>query len=146
MPAAETFGLWAAAQAYADHTGLVPAAVTAVGDCDPAAAAVNAAASGRPQIRQLLRGARALCKQWLGVSIPREFNLDADRLSHPDRLGEVRADALAAGMVTHVVPIPPSCWTVLRAAIAAEASTRRMARKRKSAPLNRGAGRTADGP
>ena len=131
MPAAETFGQWAMAQAFAEATGLAPTAITAVGDCDPAAAAINAAASGRPQMRQLLRGARTLCRQWLGVSIPRECNLDADRLSHPALLGEVRADALAAGVETHVVPIPPSCWAVLRAAIAAEASTRRAARKRK---------------
>ena len=135
MPAAEAFGQWAVAQAYAECTGMVPTAITAVGDCDSAAAALNAAASGRAQMRQLLHGARALCQQWLGVSIPREFNLDADRLSHPARLDEVRRDALAAGVETHVVPIPPGCWAVLRAAIAAEASTRRAARKRKAAPL-----------
>ena len=147
MPAAETFGQWAAAQAYADHTGLQPVAVTAVGDCDPAAAAINAAASGKPQMRQLLRGARALCAQWLGVSIPRELNLDADRLSHPALIEEVRRDALAAGVVTHIVPIPPGCWAVLRAAIAAEASTRQSARKRKVALLvSSGASLTADGP
>ena len=136
MPAAETFGQWAAAQAYADHTGLPPSAITAVGDCDPAAAALNAAASGRPQMRQLLRGARRLCSQWLGVSVPRELNLDADRLSHPALLPEVQRDAQAAGVETHVVPIPPGCWAVLRAAIAAEASTRQTARKRKVAPLS----------
>lgn len=147
MPAAETFGQWAAAQAYAEHTGMAPTTITAVGDCDPAAAAINAAASGKPQMRQLLRGARALCTQWLGVTIPREFNLDADRLSHPALLSEVRRDALAAGVETHVVPIPPGCWAALRAAIAAEASTRQTARKRKVAPLvTSGAGRTADGP
>ena len=134
MPAAETFGCWAVAQAYADYTGMRPTAVTAVGDCDPAAAALNAAASGKPQMRQLLRGARALCTQWLGVSLPRDLNLDADRLSHPALIDEVRADALAAGMVTHLVPIPPVCWEVLSAAIAAEAATRRTARKRKAAP------------
>ena len=134
MPAAETFGQWAAAQAYADHVGMAPTAITAVGDCDPAAAALNAAASGRAQMRRLIRGARSLCPQWLGVSVPREFNLDADRLSHPALLSEVRRDARAAGVETHVVPIPPGCWVVLRAAIAAEASTRQTARKRKVVP------------
>lgn len=134
MPAAETFGQWAVAQAHAESTGLIPTAITAVGDCDPAAAAINAAASGRPQMRRLLRGARELCSQWLAVSIPRECNLDADRLSHPALLEEVRRDARARGVETHVVPIPPRCWAVLRAAIAAEASTRqtRTARKRKA--------------
>ena len=49
-------------------------------------------------------------------------------------LEEVRRDARARGVETHVVPIPPRCWAVLRAAIAAEASTRqtRTARKRKA--------------
>ena len=59
MPAAETFGQWAVAQAHAESTGLIPVAITAVGDCDPAAAAINAAASGRPQMRRLLRGLHA---------------------------------------------------------------------------------------
>ena len=136
MPAAETFGQWAVAQAYAEATDSTPTAVTAVGDCDSAAAALNAAASGRPQMRQLLRGARALCTQWLGVSIPREFNLDADRLSHPALIEEVRRDARVAGVETHVVPIPPGCWAVLRAAIAAEASTRHDARKRTAVSLH----------
>ena len=136
MPAAETFGQWAVAQAYAEATDSTPTAVTAVGDCDSAAAALNAAASGRPQMRQLLRGARALCTQWLGVSIPREFNLDADRLSHPALIEEVRRDARVAGVETHVVPIPPGCWAVLRAAIAAEASTRHDARKRSAVSLH----------
>ena len=137
MPAAETFGQWAVAQAHAESTGLVPTAITAVGDCDPAAAAINAAASGRPQMRRLLRGARELCSQWLGVSVPRECNLDADRLSHPALLEEVRRDARARGVETHTVPIPPRCWAVLRAAIAVEAATRRTrtARKRKASLL-----------
>ena len=146
MPAAETFGQWAVAQAYAEASGLRPTAITAVGDCDPAAAAINAAASGRPQMRLLLREARTLCRQWLGVSVPRECNLDADRLSHPALLGEVRADALAAGVDTHVVPIPPACWAALRAAIAAEASTRRAARKRKVHHCQQWGHLPADGP
>eukprot|EP00965_Chrysotila_dentata_P092386 3049192-Pleurochrysis_carterae.AAC.1 len=48
-------------------------------------------------MRELLRGARLLTSQWLAVSVPREANGDADRLSHPHLLGEVAADVEAAG-------------------------------------------------
>eukprot|EP00965_Chrysotila_dentata_P113932 3767249-Pleurochrysis_carterae.AAC.1 len=49
-------------------------------------------------MRRVLRGARGLCAQWLAVSVPREANGDADRLSHPDRLPEVAVDAERAGL------------------------------------------------
>jgi len=124
MPAAETFGQWAVAEAAAAARGAPPTAITAVGDCDPAAAALNAAASGKRQLRVLLRGARRLCPQWLAVSVPREQNKDADRLSHPGQLGAVLEAARAAGMATSVVPIPRHCWEALRRAIAAGAGVR----------------------
>ena len=60
-------------------------------------------------------------RQWLGVSIPREWNLDADRLSHPHMLGAVLADAEAAGLrptvVDHGVGLPSRCWQALREAM-----------------------------
>eukprot|EP00965_Chrysotila_dentata_P026262 871174-Pleurochrysis_carterae.AAC.1 len=65
MPAAELFGIWAVARAASAMAAMLPRAVVAVGDCQPAAAAVNAAASGNAQMRSLLRGARALTSQWL---------------------------------------------------------------------------------
>ena len=115
MPAAELFttvALAAAAAALKPHT-----AVIAVGDCDPAARALDAASSGTPQMDALLQAARRRVKQWLGVAIPREWNLDADRLSHPAQLGAVLADARAAGMTPHVVSTPDECWPALRAAM-----------------------------
>eukprot|EP00965_Chrysotila_dentata_P174326 5755027-Pleurochrysis_carterae.AAC.1 len=96
MPAAETFGMWAVAEAVSEATGTSPRAVIAVGDCDPAAAAENAASSGAAQIRALLAHARRLTHQWLAVSVPRAANVDADRLSHPELLEEVQRDAAAA--------------------------------------------------
>eukprot|EP00965_Chrysotila_dentata_P009374 305077-Pleurochrysis_carterae.AAC.1 len=42
MPTAELFGAWAVAAAVSDATAEPPTAVIAVGDCDPAAAALNA--------------------------------------------------------------------------------------------------------
>ena len=114
MPAAELFGMWAVAEAARAESGRQPHAITAVGDCDPAAGALNSVASRNPQMRGLLAGARALTTQWLAVSIPREYNLDADRLSHPRMLEDVRADAVAAGLTVHDAPIPVRCWEVLR--------------------------------
>jgi hypothetical protein len=114
MPAAELFGMWAVAEAARAASGRPCTSVTAVGDCDPAAGALNSVASRNPQMRGLLAGARQLTRQWLAVSIPREYNLDADRLSHPRMLGDVRADALAAGLVVHDAPIPTACWEVLQ--------------------------------
>eukprot|EP00965_Chrysotila_dentata_P105989 3500078-Pleurochrysis_carterae.AAC.1 len=66
MPAAELFGCWAVVAAVAEVRGGPPRAVIAVGDCDPAAAALDAATSPRAQMRRILRGARSLCSQWLG--------------------------------------------------------------------------------
>eukprot|EP00965_Chrysotila_dentata_P127966 4231534-Pleurochrysis_carterae.AAC.1 len=88
MPAAELFSCWAVAAAVAAARGAAPRAIISVGDCDPAASAIDAATSPRPQMRRLLRGARELCAQWLAVSVPREANADADRLSHPELLPE----------------------------------------------------------
>ena len=116
MPAAELFTTWALAEAVFDAAELhgSVAAVIAVGDCEPAAAALNAASSPTPQIDRLLAGARALTRQWLGVAIPREWNLDADRLSHPSQLEEVLADARAAGLRPRLVRTPARCWEALR--------------------------------
>eukprot|EP00965_Chrysotila_dentata_P126175 4170395-Pleurochrysis_carterae.AAC.1 len=65
MPTAELFGAWAVAAAVSDATAEPPEAVIAVGDCDPAAAALNAASSGVAAMRELLRHARGLTTQWL---------------------------------------------------------------------------------
>jgi hypothetical protein len=120
MPAAELFGTTAVAAAVAAARGVPPRAVLAVGDCDAAAAAVNATTSSTPQMRRLLRELAG--SVWLAVSVPREANVDADRLSHPALLAAVRADAEEAGLVvlpaTGSAPIPASAWQALRAAAA----------------------------
>ena len=127
MPAAELWTAWAVAEAAADASAAPPRraalakphrAVIAVGDCDPAADALDAASSGRPQISALLAAARSRVTQWLGVSLPREWNVDADRLSHPDRLDGVLADAVAARLQPCVARIPDRCWAALRSAAA----------------------------
>eukprot|EP00965_Chrysotila_dentata_P181310 5984696-Pleurochrysis_carterae.AAC.1 len=70
MPAAELFGIWAVAQAAAESTKSKPTAVLLVGDCQPPAAAINAATSSAAQMRSLLAGARCLATQWLAVAVP----------------------------------------------------------------------------
>ena len=116
MPAAELFGIVAVAAAVAAARGVQPTAIFAVGDCDSAAAAVNTTTSGKPQMRRLLR--ELGCPIWLAVSLPREANVDADRLSHPAMLAEVRADAAAAGIASHVAAVPAELLLALREAAA----------------------------
>eukprot|EP00965_Chrysotila_dentata_P092138 3041915-Pleurochrysis_carterae.AAC.1 len=117
MPAAELFGSWAVAEAVGEASqGEALTAVIAVGDCDPAAAALNSASSGAAAMRELLRGARTLVSQWLAVSVPREANVDADRLSHPRLLSEVEADVVAAGWRVARARVPQRCWDAVRRA------------------------------
>ena len=111
MPAAELFTAWAVAEAAASAKPFT--AVVAVGDCDPAADALDAASSATPQMNALLACARERAKQWLGVSVPREWNLDADRLSHPAELAHVLDDARRAGLRPCHAAIPARCWRAL---------------------------------
>eukprot|EP00965_Chrysotila_dentata_P162522 5366564-Pleurochrysis_carterae.AAC.1 len=60
------------------------------------------------------RGARTLMSQWLGVSVPREENGDADRLSHPSMLSAVAKEAAGSGLRVRVARIPAECWAALR--------------------------------
>ena len=136
MPAAEAFGQWAVAAAAAVVLGRAPTTVTAVGDCAPAAGAINAASSGNAQMRRVVRGGRELCEQWLAVAIPREWNLDADRLSHPSNLPELEAEAVAAGLRVTIAHVPPGCWQALReAAAAGVASAPKRRRKARGGTL-----------
>jgi hypothetical protein len=72
----------------------------------------------RPPSRPALTAAGlAHYKQWLGVQVPRERNLDADLLSHPSRFATVYAAAAAAGLTAVRAPIPVCCWAELRAIV-----------------------------
>eukprot|EP00965_Chrysotila_dentata_P139841 4623194-Pleurochrysis_carterae.AAC.1 len=48
--------------------------------------------------------------------MPREANGDADRLSHPNLLPVVAAEAERAGLKVRMAGIPGACWGVLREA------------------------------
>ena len=127
MPAAELFGIIAVADAVASERGRRATAITAIGDCAPAAAALNAATSPTAQMRSILREAGQLTTLWLGVAVPRELNVDADRLSHPTALADgagwripaaVVADAEAASLSVRRAHITPEMWEALRRAVA----------------------------
>jgi hypothetical protein len=129
MPAAELFGAVAVAAAVAAARGVPPTAVTAVGDCDPAVGALNAASSGNAQMRVVLGAARALTDQWLAVSVPREANVDADRLSHPELYSEVAESAEAAQLVVRRARITEESWAMLRRAAAVGARSTRQSER-----------------
>ena len=79
--------------------------------------AVNAEGSGAQSMGEQLQAARQeIAAQWLAVSVPREANIDADRLSHPRQLGDVQREALEAGLVVHHAHISGESWRVLRRA------------------------------
>ena len=154
MPAAELFGcilMAAVAKGLLQGFGRTLVAMTAIGDCAPAAAALNAAASPNAQMRCLLGEARRLTSQWLGVAVPREANVDPDRLSHPVNAVEVMREAADAGLRVHEAEFDAELWWGrLRSAAAvglSEGSThgRRRARKRASAPTQDGAVAAAAG-
>ena len=117
MPMAELFGQWAVPAAVADAGGWpVRRAAFVFSDCSPAVAALNAASSGNAAMRSLVRDARAVTQQWLGVAVPREANSDADRLSHPAMRAEVERDAVAAGLTVRHAAISDESWARLRVA------------------------------
>jgi hypothetical protein len=117
MPAAELFGSIAVLLAVERERGDTASSIIFIGDCDPANQAINAGSSKTPQMRELLSAIRQRYR--LAVSIPREINLDADRLSHPSLLIQVEADILAADPNTRVIvaQVHDEVWDLLRKAI-----------------------------
>lgn len=115
MPAAETFAAYALAAAVAGMHQV--RAVVAVVDCAPAASAFSSLYSPVAQMRLLLGMGRRIVDRWLGVHVPREWNTDADRLSHPSLLPRVIADAERAGLVVVRVRPPEGVWAAARAAL-----------------------------
>ena len=119
MPAAELFGSVLVPR-LAQRAGMTAGPVYAIGDCDAVAMALNAAYSRTAQMRQLLDDARRIAAQWLAVSVPREANLDADRLSHPAMATTVCEEAAAAGLRVVRPRAVQEDWDALRAAIRAK--------------------------
>ena len=117
MPSAEAFGCWVLPAAVSSACRLPIRSVTAIGDCDPAAAAINKSSSSVPQLRSVLLRMRELTSEWLGVSVPRNFNFDADRLSHPSQLPSILAELRAARREAVLLHVPEHAWAALRSAM-----------------------------
>jgi hypothetical protein len=117
MPAAELFGALAVPRAAAAALGVQPTAVYAIGNCQPAIGVINRASSGCSQMHAIVTGSRSWCAQWLAVHVPREANVDADRLSHPHLAAAVEADARRAGLTVVRAAFLAADWEALRAAI-----------------------------
>lgn len=107
MPAGEVFAALALAQAVRVHLGREFEAVIAVGDCAPAARTLSQRHSRSPQMRRLVGACVRTAPRWLGVQVPRERNLDADRLSHPSNFDSVCREAMAGGWLVCKLE-PPS--------------------------------------
>jgi hypothetical protein len=116
MPAAEAFGMFAVARALDAVTPL--SSVTAVGDCLPAARAFRAASSASAQVRHILQEAHRVTTQWLPVHVPRELNIDPDRLSHPSQFEAVASEVEAAGFTAVELVLDVRGWDVLSGAVA----------------------------
>lgn len=122
MPAAELFGAWAIAAEAARDMQLLSMPVErvfAVGDCAPAASVLHLQRSTNPIMRETLRGALQLTREWVAVAIPREQNLDPDRLSHPEQYEQVAREAEAAGLRITKLCISEDSWQRLRDAVTA---------------------------
>lgn len=116
MPAAEAFAAFALAAAVAELAAVD--AVVAILDCAPAASALSSLYSPAAQIRFLIAACRRVAARWLGVHVPRQWNTDADRLSHPSTLPLVVADAERAGLSVVQVHPRAGVWEVATATLA----------------------------
>lgn len=122
MPAAELFGAYAVPTA-ARRAGMPGGSLIAVGDCQPVGYAMRAERSANAQMRVQLQAGLEEWGAWLAVAVPRELNLDADRLSHPAMVQDVITEAQEAGMHVHYVGVTEDMWRVARRAMAASVPT-----------------------
>lgn len=99
MPTGKVFSAMALEEAVRVHLNRSFDAIVAVGDCVPAARAMSCRNSRSPQMRRLVGASVRSAPRWLGVHVPREWNLDADALSHPSRFGEVSQRIRLVGWV-----------------------------------------------
>ena len=118
MPGCELFGPLAILITVMIEQGLEPAAVIAILDCMPASSATTSGKSTSMLMRDLLGAMRARVGLWMGVHVYREYNTDADLLSHPLSVPDVAAAARRAGITTHTSRIREEAWDCLRHAIA----------------------------
>lgn len=139
MPAGELGGqllVASLAARAAAARGLRVRRVFGVGDCQPAARALDAlhSAGCSPHMRSLAAAAATAGWPWLGIHVGREANVDADRLSHPGNLKAVLQEVERAGWQAHHLSAIESDWAPLREAISvgtAHPERRRYKRRRR---------------
>ena len=130
VTAVELFGTRAIAAAVMLARGRSASSITAVGDSDGAASVINSAASGNGQMRSLL--SIASDPIWLAISVPREANVDADRLSHPARADDVIREAASVGLrVTRLPRLTEGDWSPLRHAASIGVASHHPSRRRR---------------
>ena len=117
MPSAEVFGTWGVVETVSRH-GVGFDSVIAVTDCKPAASIITAARSKSRVMRHLVHAMRDTAAAWLGAHILRQWNSDADLLSHPDSVHLVIQAARDAGLTVVELPMHSECWGCLDMAIA----------------------------
>ena len=110
----------------------------AVGDCDPAVRTLASMHSAHPQMRRLVAWAASAKHCWVPAQVPREANMDADRLSHPDMYPQVLASLQEAGLIVHRLFPTEEDWTVLAEVISASKDADRRPRGKKSHRGKRG--------
>jgi hypothetical protein len=145
VPTAESFGMAAVPRAIAALLirGAV-ARVIAIGDCKPASLAFEKGSSKSAQIRSMLRAAMDLTPTWLPVDVPREYNTDPDRLSHPESVASVAEDARRLGLRVVRARIPQDMWDLLQATtLLALAGERQLASGDADTDLREGAAERA---
>ena len=81
----------------------------------------------------ILGAVQSMAGSWVSVKVPREANLDADRLSHPAQLGAVVADALRAALTVVLLAPDDSDWALLREAVDCPPATRPRKRPKRTA-------------
>ena len=131
MPAAELFAAVVLPRAFArvaHHSRTF-----AVGDCGPAVGTIDAMHSGNAQMQCILGAIQSMAGSWVSVKVPREANLDADRLSHPAQLDDVVADARLASLAVVLLSPDHSDWALLRDAIDCPPATRPRKRPKRTA-------------
>ena len=133
MPAAELYT--AILLPLLVHRSLPLGIAYAVGDCMPAVYALESLYSKRRQMRTLVGAARDSGMRWAPAHVPRDFNVDADRLSHPAGYAEVAREAADAGYSVERLRPSAEDWDLLARVIAdsrVQASGRPRKQRRRS--------------
>ena len=140
--AAELFTQLLVARVAGRHFG-EPQRVYGVCDCASAVRALDELHGRSPHMAAVARRVAGSGWAWVGVHVPREFNVDADRLSHPHLLDAVMREAADAGVRAVRVRADESDWALLRAAIVEAGSATGKRRRRqavRTAPAGSGIG------